>query len=84
MIYIKSQYFIENAQIKFVKLLTNYNLTLITIVIIDLYEETPDGVEVVYRGSGEDAVRILMNHNAHAVEDGAYKLAPFESRIEKL
>lgn len=46
-------------------------------------EETPDGVEVVYRGSGDDSIRIVMNHNAYAVEDGAYKLAPFESRIEK-
>ncbi len=47
-------------------------------------ERTEPGVEVVVRGSGNDRVRIIMNHNGYAVVQGAYKLAPYESRIERI
>ena len=46
-------------------------------------EPTEDGVEVCYRGSGENRIRILMNHTDKVIDSGAYHLEPYESRIEK-
>ncbi len=41
------------------------------------------GVEIVSRGSGEDRVRFVINHNDRPAKDGDAELAPFECRIEK-
>lgn len=44
-------------------------------------EVTAPGVEVVYRGTGEDWIRMVINHNPYeAAYDGA-PLAPFQCRI---
>ena len=44
-------------------------------------EQTAPGVEVVYRGTGEDRVRLVINHNAHEAAYGGETLAPFQCRI---
>jgi beta-galactosidase len=44
--------------------------------------ESADGVEICYRGDGANRIRMVMNHNGYAVEDGDTVLAPYESRIE--
>ncbi len=46
--------------------------------------ESPNGVEIAIRGEGDNAVRMLLNHNGYEVEGEDYTLAPYESRIEKL
>jgi beta-galactosidase len=45
--------------------------------------ESADGVEICFRGEGENKVRMIMNHNGYEVNDGDIHLAPYESRIEK-
>jgi beta-galactosidase len=44
---------------------------------------SPDGVEIVYRGEGENRVRMVINHNDHEVNFGSSTLEAFECRIEK-
>ena len=46
-------------------------------------EESPEGVEIVYRGSEDHKIRITLNHNAREVEMDGVVLAPFECRIEE-
>lgn len=46
-------------------------------------EESPEGVEIVYRGSKDHRIRITLNHNAREVEMDGVVLAPFECRIEE-
>jgi beta-galactosidase len=43
--------------------------------------ESPDGVEIVRRGSGGNAVTMIINHNAAETEYNGETLAPFECRI---
>ena len=43
---------------------------------------SPDGVEIVTRGSGERKVRMFINHNGHAARVGGMELEPFGCRIE--
>ena len=43
---------------------------------------SPDGVEVVSRGTGSDKIRMIINHNAKKTEFGSLTLAPFECKIE--
>ncbi len=45
---------------------------------------TPDGVEIVTRGSGEKKIRMTINHNDHPVSIDADTLAPFACRIERI
>ncbi|MBQ0078794.1 MAG: beta-galactosidase [Eubacterium sp.] len=47
-------------------------------------EASEDGVEISYRGEGENRVRMVMNHNGYEVKDGDKVLAPYESRIERI
>lgn len=47
-------------------------------------EPSEPGVEIAYRGCGDNRVRMVMNFNGHEVRDGENVLAPYESRIEKL
>lgn len=47
-------------------------------------EESADGVEICYRGQGENRVRMVMNHNGYEAKDGETILRPYESRIEKM
>lgn len=42
---------------------------------------SPDGVEVVHRGTDTDKICITMNHNAYTVETNGLKLAPFGYHI---
>jgi beta-galactosidase len=44
---------------------------------------TPDGVEVVSRGTAEDSVRMYINHNPYRSETDGIELAPFEVKIVK-
>ncbi len=44
---------------------------------------SPEGVEIVDRGAGEDAVRLYLNHNGHAVFAGGKELAAYGCRIER-
>ena len=46
-------------------------------------EESPEGVEIVYRGSKDHRIRITLNHNAREVEMDGVVLAPFACRIEE-
>ena len=48
-----------------------------------LFEHSTDGVEVVYRGSGEEKIRMVINHNAYEVHNAGETLAPFECRISR-
>ncbi len=43
---------------------------------------SPDGVEIVTRGAGDRKVRMLINHNDHAVEAGGVALEPFACVIQ--
>lgn len=45
-------------------------------------EESADGVEIVYRGSGSDRIRIVMNHNENFAWDGGTQYQPFGCQIE--
>ncbi|XCP85200.1 beta-galactosidase [Roseburia hominis] len=47
-------------------------------------EPSAKGVEICYRGNGENRVRMVMNHNGYAVKNGETLLQPYESRIEKV
>lgn len=47
------------------------------------YEHSTDGVEVVYRGNGNQRIRMVMNHNAFEVQNNGMSLAPFECRISQ-
>lgn len=40
------------------------------------------GVEVVYRGEGEDQIRMILNHNAWEVGYEGEILAPFQCVIQ--
>lgn len=44
--------------------------------------ESPDGVEVVYRGKGDHQIRMWMNHNEHTVHMGDIELGPFEFKVD--
>jgi beta-galactosidase len=46
-------------------------------------EKTPsaEGVEIVRRGEGEQAVRFVINHNDYAVTVDGMEFAPFECRV---
>ena len=44
---------------------------------------SPEGVEIVDRGAGEDAVHLYLNHNGHAVFAGGKELAAYGCRIER-
>lgn len=48
-----------------------------------VFEHSTDGVEVVYRGCGDNRIRIVMNHNASEVQNAGETLAPFECRISR-
>lgn len=43
---------------------------------------SPDGVEVVTRGTGDRRIRMLINHNAHEVKAGGVVLEPFGCVIQ--
>jgi len=45
---------------------------------------TPEGVEAVERGGGEQRIRLLINHNSVPVSMGDTVLEPFACRIEEL
>lgn len=47
-------------------------------------EETQAGVEVCYRGSGEDRIRVIMNHSQDKKTYNGAELCPYESRIERV
>ena len=47
-------------------------------------EPTEEGVEVCCRGEGENAVRMIMNHNGHEAKYGERVLKPYESCVEKV
>ena len=44
-------------------------------------EPSAPGVEVVRRGSGEDAIRVVINHNPHEASYAGETLAPFQCRV---
>ena len=46
-----------------------------------VYEHSTEGVEVVYRGEGDQKIKIIMNHNSKEVHNVGMTLAPFECRI---
>ena len=46
-----------------------------------VFEHATAGVEVVYRGSGKEKIRMIMNHNPYEVQNSDITLAPFECRI---
>ncbi|MCQ2508092.1 MAG: beta-galactosidase [Dorea sp.] len=46
-------------------------------------EESENGVEISYRGEGENKVRMVMNHNGFECKDGDRVLAPYETVIER-
>jgi len=43
---------------------------------------SPEGVEVVTRGTGAGSIRMYLNHNASPVTAGGGELAPYACRIE--
>ena len=45
-------------------------------------EVTSPGVEVIYRGTGEDRVRIVINHNSHEAVYANGPLAPFQCCVQ--
>ncbi len=45
-------------------------------------EESAQGVEVIYRGTEKDQIRMTINHNAYEVEYFGETLAPFECKID--
>ena len=45
-------------------------------------EQSEDGVEICYRGSGDKKIRIVMNHTAENVAYRDGMLKPYESRIQ--
>lgn len=47
-------------------------------------EASPEGVEVVYRGTDSKKIRMMINHNAQEVKNGEITLAPFECRIDRM
>lgn len=47
-------------------------------------EESVPGVEVCYRGTGDNKIRMVMNHTAEVLKDGETLLQPYECKIEKL
>ena len=46
-------------------------------------ELSEPGVEVVYRGAGEERIRMVMNHNAREASYAGEPLAPFQCRIDR-
>lgn len=47
-------------------------------------EESEAGVEIVYRGTKENKIRMVMNHNGYEARDGERILAPYETVIQKI
>lgn len=47
-------------------------------------EHSEDGVEIVYRGTGEGRIKMVMNHNAYEVQNAEETLAPFECKIYRV
>lgn len=47
-------------------------------------EQSADGVEIVYRGTGTEKIRIAMNHNDVPAQDGDTELEPFSCRITRV
>lgn len=47
-------------------------------------EESAEGVEICYRGTNNNKVRMVMNHTQNEVMDGKTLLQPYECRIEKV
>lgn len=47
-------------------------------------EHSTDGVEIVYRGTGDGRIKMIMNHNAYEVQNAEETLAPFECKIYQL
>ena len=45
-------------------------------------EQSPAGVEVVFRGTGDQQIRMVINHNAWEVPYEGAILAPFQCRID--
>lgn len=45
-------------------------------------EDTASGVEVVYRGTGEDRVRMVINHNSHEAVYAGANLEPFQCCVQ--
>lgn len=45
------------------------------------FEHSEDGVEIVYRGSGNEKIRMVINHNPYEIQNAGETLAPFECRI---
>ena len=45
-------------------------------------EATASGVEVMYRGAGEDLVRMVINHNPHEAVYAGRTLAPFQCCVQ--
>lgn len=45
-------------------------------------EVTPAGVEVIYRGRGEDRVRMVINHNSYEAVYAGMPLAPFQCCVQ--
>lgn len=48
------------------------------------FEPSESGVEIVYRGTKEHPIRMVINHNAYTAYAGETKLAPFECKIERI
>lgn len=47
-------------------------------------EASEPGVELVYRGSGSDRIRMVINHNGFEASHAGHPLAPFECRIKRV
>lgn len=47
-------------------------------------EKSPNGVEIVYRGTVDKKIRMIINHNDHTVELGETMLEPFECKVESV
>lgn len=48
------------------------------------FEHSAEGVEVVYRGSDREKIRIAMNHNPYEIQNAGETLAPFECKITRV
>jgi len=48
------------------------------------YEESPSGVEIVYRGDAHNSVKMIMNHNDYQVTMDSVIVAPYGVLIEKV
>lgn len=48
------------------------------------HEESPSGVEIVYRGGSHNSVKMIMNHNDHQVTMDSETIAPYGVLIKKV